>query len=373
MGRSIFSKWPLGVVISCLVGCGPADIDQMPAQLAAGSHHFLQVSAAGSQFIAVRAQPSAVFLQPPATEPFKLCDRSQFTDAEPTGFSTWRDALWSRQGAFNSAQDAVTSPASDANANVWFQYGVVRHPIVNQSVTLSADLCDAYHVVGTARTDAHGHALVRFAAPPPGRYTLIHQADGDASKAAARLWVLPPGTHVVVFDIDGTLTVNNNQFAKQILDSDYMPLAFDGAVAATKLWAQRNYVLLYMTGRPHAASQITRNWLNGQGFATGILHLSNDGADLRANDAGVGTFKRNYLDYLQRLGLVVDFAYGNETTDVYAYRQSNLQREQIFMLGEQAGYAGTGALPDGYASHLQFIESQPPVQQPFAPPIEAAL
>jgi hypothetical protein len=359
MGRTYFFKLPLGVVFTCLIGCGPA---QGP----------LLTDSRLQSFAAAGLQP-ATNLQPPAALPFKLCDRSQFTDAEPTGFSTWGETLWSRQGAFNSAQDAVTSPASDANANVWFQYGVVRHPIVNQSVTLSADLCDAYHVVGTAHTDNHGHALVRFAAPPPGRFTLIHQADGDASKAAARLWVLPPKTHVVVFDIDGTLTVNNAQFAKQILDDDYVPVAFAGAVAATQMWAQRNYVLLYMTGRPHAASQITRNWLKAQGFATGILHLSNDGADLRANNAGVGTFKRDYLAYLQRLGLVIDFAYGNETTDVYAYRESGLQKEQIFMLGEQAGYAGTGALPDGYGDHLQFIDAQPAVQQPFAPPIEAPL
>ncbi len=307
---------------------------------------------------------------------FKVCETSPYSGPEPEGFPTRREALWSRQGYYHSAQDVVATAGGDANSNAWFQYGVVRHPILAQRIDLSVDICSGYASLGEERTWAEGHTLHRFPAQVSpqdnrfpaldvGRYTLIHRSIADGSQAASRLFVLPRGTHIVVFDIDGTLTISNHEFVQQVLDNDYVPQAFADATAATKAWSDKGYVLVYLSGRPHAASDMTRAWINGQHFAKGILHLSYMNTDLRPTDEGVGTFKRSYLKYLQGLGLIIDYAYGNETTDVYAYKSAGLDNAHIFMLGEKAGYDGTQPLPHGYSKNLSFIANQPPAQQPF--------
>ena len=62
---------------------------------------------------------------------------------------------------------------------------------------------------------------------------------------------------------------------------------------------------------------------------------------------------------------MVDFAYGNATTDIFAYAQAGVAPQQTMIMGDHGGEAGTVDGGEGYTQHLTDVGSEAPVQQPF--------
>ena len=60
-------------------------------------------------------------------------------------------------------------------------------------------------------------------------------------------------------------------------------------------------------------------------------------------------------------------AYGNATTDIYAYEQAQLPKERTFIIGTHRGERNTQALDGSYTGHLPWVASQPAATKP-APP-----
>lgn len=298
---------------------------------------------------------------------FSVCESTPFTPSPAAGFNNWRNAILSNQGVYPITQDIVTLPNNDFNVTSWFYYGALRVAASRENVVLKLDTCGMWNTLGESTTDGGGRAVLRGNKPPSiGRYTLKQEMAADGSAINSTVHVLPAGTHLVVFDIDGTLTTDNGQFVRQQLNSDYVPVAFPDAQKATQAWTDKGYVVVYLTGRPTEAFSDTRTWLSNLGFAKGPTHLTEVPSEMMPSNTGVGEFKKNYLQSLLDKGYVIDYAYGNETTDVYAYQGIGLKNEQIFILGQNAGVDGTQPLPTGYTDNLPFIQAAPQAGQPFS-------
>ncbi|HET6343508.1 MAG TPA: HAD family acid phosphatase, partial [Myxococcota bacterium] len=272
----------------------------------------------------------------------------------------------------HAAQDAIELPGSRVTLQGRFGYGVpVVVPLRNEAVDVSLDDCSGWQPVAGGTTDSLGNVAMALNAPVSyvGRTNMRYVVAGDATVAEARLYTLPRGTHVVVVDIDGTLTTDDGEYIRQLmlhsLGRDYDPKAFPDAVSLTRAWVQKGYIVLYLTSRPMGTADITRAWLSDHGFAAGPLHMTEGPGEFMPNDKGAGAYKLAFLKGLQERGYVLDYAYGNADTDVFAYKGANISIKHMFTIGKKAGMEGTQPLPPGYTSHLKWVAAQPNAAQPF--------
>jgi hypothetical protein len=83
-------------------------------------------------------------------------------------------------------------------------------------------------------------------------------------------------------------------------------------------------------------------------------------------DAGVGAFKRDFMRTLMDGGLAIDAAYGNASTDIFAYLSAGLPGGQVWIIGSHGGEEGTNAVDDGWVARAAEVTAGPPVDQPFA-------
>ena len=73
--------------------------------------------------------------------------------------------------------------------------------------------------------------------------TCLSLPRGDHTSCNLWVAVVPPGTQMVVFSIDGALTASVSVSGKD-------PKVRPGAVDVLRIWQQKGYLLLYVTGRP---------------------------------------------------------------------------------------------------------------------------
>ena len=323
--------------------------------------------ACGSQTATLVTDHGTTVSQALEATTFQVCETTPLTPEEPTGFNSWTNSILSAQGVYPVAQDVVTLPNSDFNVTSWFGLGTLRVGAKNEDVVHKMDSCGSWDTLGNSKTDRDGRAMLQNnQLSGAGRFKVSHQMLANGSAITSTVNVLPAGTHFVVFDIDGTLTTDNGQFVRQQLHPEYVPVAFPAAQAATQAWVAKGYIVLYLSGRPTDASIQTRSWLDNLGFAKGPTHLTETPAQVVPTERGVGTFKKDYLKSLMDKGYVIDYAYGNETTDIYAYTGIGLSPDKVFILGANAGAQGTQSLPSGYADNLAFIAGVPAASQPFS-------
>lgn len=303
---------------------------------------------------------------------FQSCSDLSFAPVAPTGFQHFRNAMLAREVSHHSAQDVIGVPGDPLNIKAWFSYGLTRQEMRDEAVNVSMDDCSNWSGLKTWTTNDLGSidVTVQPSTVSLGNYEVMHEVLGDGTSTTSRVWGLPAGTHFVVFDIDGTLTKDNGQFFEQLaaeaFDRGYTPEAFLGAQDLTKAWLAKRYIPLFLTGRPHGVSDITRAWLQEQGFAMGPLRLTETNADVEPSDRGVGEFKTRFLSGLQAMGYQLDYAYGNEPTDVYAYKKVGIPMEHVFTIGSKAGVGGSQPLFGQYVTHMSYVDAQPDATQPFS-------
>lgn len=301
----------------------------------------------------------------------------------PAGLMTedWRHlssrAVVASGDADHSAQDIITPPAEGVTLEGKFAYGVISKDLEDERAELWIDDCaGGARQLGSALTDSDGRARVALEAdkvPAPGVYKVWWRVAGDNSVTGAWLRVIPRGSRLMVFDIDGTLTTDDQElFAdlltdlfKPILQRDHVPQAREASAQLTNLRAAQGYQIVYLTGRPYGLMDRSREWLAMQGCAPGTLHLTDSVSEIAPTDGVVGEYKRAYLERLKGLGYTFEAAYGNAKTDIYAYGQAMIPPARTYIAGKYGGEQGTQAVGEGWGAHVGDAAQEPDAQQPF--------
>lgn len=303
----------------------------------------------------------------PGALAFVSCTGLPYMPGEPQGFEHFHNELTAAGGdPTHHAQDIVVAADQAAAVSAIFQYSAFAIDIADEEVKISLDTCDGWRDLGVVTTDDDGRATAEVGeALAPGVYHIVYEVAADATIASAYLWSLPIGTHMALFDIDGTLTTSDTELFKEILLGDYVPEAYPSAAALTRAHDGNGAIPIYLTGRPGTLNATTRAWLDDLEFAQGVVHLTDHSSEVLPTDGGVGTYKRTFIRSLMDAGLEIDAAYGNASTDIFAYLGAGLPADQVWIIGSHAGEEGTNGVDDGWAARAAEVEAAPPVEQPF--------
>lgn len=168
----------------------------------------------------------------------------------------------------------------------------------------------------------------------------------------------PAQAHAVVFDIDGTLT----PAVMAIFE------ARPDAARAVHAYADKGYAIIYLSTRTGWLSAEVPDWLQRHGFPQGSVHIAQTAQERDHPD----DYKAALLREFRARGWVVDYAYGDSSTDLTAYAAAGVPADHVFALrrrGQAACQAGaSAACLDGWTAHLAYIESTVPrVDAPHAP------
>ena len=300
---------------------------------------------------------------------FTRCVGRDFTPAPATD---WRhigsNVVVALGDPNHSAQDLLIHPSGAVHLVGRFTYGLISKDLEDEDVEVFFDQCgEGWDDLGSFTTDGDGRVAIDVPdALGPGVYEARFEVLGDQSTTSAFVWVLPEGTHVVVSDIDGTMTSSDFELFKQILAGSYVPMPYPGAIDLTQASADRGWVVMYLTGRPYYLSNRTRTWLTDETAAAGPLHLTDTTGEALPTQGGVGNYKLDFLQSLVADGYVLDMAYGNASTDISAYLGAGIPADKIWIIGSNGGNSGTNAVTDSWAERAAEVAALPPVDQPFS-------
>eukprot|EP01135_Chromosphaera_perkinsii_P002395 Nk52_evm1s223 gene=Nk52_evmTU1s223 len=198
----------------------------------------------------------------------------------------------------------------------------------------------------------------------PGHYMVRMVVLHDHSMAQGSIFVVEKGTGAVVFDVDGTLTVGDQEVVAQAV-KDAVHMTHDvklrrGAVSLVRAWAAKGYLPLYLSGRAGSFYNLTRDWLIRHGFPPGTIHHTKNHMPTLPLYSSVGIFKLNYIKDLRTRGLDVSVAYGNTLVDFRVYKEANIAHDKIFSIGPHAGKMETVvAGKKNYMAHLSEVFTYP--------------
>lgn len=272
--------------------------------------------------------------------------------------SAWK----SKTTAYHSAQDILITPGEDVVIEGKFSYGSISIDLEDEVIELWLDNCSGALVrIGEVITDNDGRSKVIVKStnfPETGIFQIYHRVMGDGTFTTSMLRILPERTKLVVFDVDGTLTVGDSELWNNILDGSYVPMSRKGGPSLTQFWYYTGHEIVYLSGRHYLLTDRSRQWLEAAAYAEGTLVLAQSVGDIIPSKGGAGEYKRKYLQRLQASGFVIVAAYGNSTTDIYAYEESAIPKSAMFMLGENGGVRKTIALGDDFLAHLNDLFEQ---------------
>lgn len=308
---------------------------------------------------------------------FRECVAQDLPLAAPAGFRWFSNRIISATGAWHEADDAIAVDGSAVTLRAKLSYGPTSKDLEDEWVQVWIDRCDRVEMIARVRTDDDGRVAVKLGADDTGtigRHTLGFVVEGDATIATSTLWVVPPKTRVAVFDIDGTLTSSDWELFEDLVDDLFVPIADgeapkarDGAAEITQARADQGYLPVYLTGRPYWLSTRSRAWLDDRGMAPGPLFTARRTSQVMPTESGVGAYKADLLGALQLAGLDIDLAYGNASTDIFAYAEAGIDPAATFIVGTHGGEHETVDLGEGYAAHLDDAPFDA-IEQPFAWP-----
>lgn len=236
--------------------------------------------------------------------------------------------------------------------------GVTLMPLAGENVSLWSYDPDrmAWQSVGRGKTDSNGEYDLPgtgFTAPNGRPVYAVLEADGSC--AAHFDYLYPPGSNVVVSDIDGTLTLSDNELLNQLVDETYVPKLMAAADRLMQAWAMKGYPVVYLTARPNLLRVETRGWLDQLGFPGGALITE-------TSNATPDVYKTLWMRrMIQDFGWTVVAVYGNADTDITAYENAGVAKDRTFIVGPLAGSRGTIAIANGdFTEHIaSFVAAQP--------------
>lgn len=301
--------------------------------------------------------------------PLVVCDSRAFTAPPKTGFRHFGSSIVASLGSpGHSAQDVLSLPSGGASVEGKFAYGALSKDLEDEQIELYLDDCTGWQRLGSALTNGDGRARFSLRAPlGAGVYGLRLVVRGDATTTAARLFVSAPTTKLVVFDIDGTLTTDDDELFKDlltdlfspILRGDYVPRAYPYSKELVAERSRLGALPVFLTGRPYWLTQRTRDWLSGLGFGRGVLHTTDSNGEALPTTAGVGSYKLAFLRGLKGQGYALEAAYGNATTDIYAYSGAAIPTSSTWIIGKHAGEGGTNRATGSWQAEVERLRMLP--------------
>jgi len=280
----------------------------------------------------------------------------------------------------DEASDTLGNPAGGLNASIYLpddqrptaaavdyhgtkartspDSGLVADQLGGESVSLwfyDRDLV-MWRTVGSGQTSDSGtydFAATGFVAP--NNQPIYAMLEADGSCAVHYDLLLAPGGKVVVTDIDGTLTLSDDELTMQFTSGSYVPKMMAAADRLMQAWATKGYPIVYLTARPNLLRPESRRWLDDIGFPPGPLITSGSGA---APDVYKTLWMKRMI---QDFGWSVVAVYGNADTDITAYNSAGIPPDHTFIVGPLAGSRGTVAIANmDFSQHItDFVNAQP--------------
>lgn len=215
----------------------------------------------------------------------------------------------------------------------------------------------SWQYLGKYKTNSDGKVTVSMGALPTGDYRVRMIAEGDLSEAEGFVTVFQPGRKSVLFDIDGTLTLNDFEAVGDYLGISNAQL-HGGAEELVWAYIEKGYQIIYLTGRQYWLARSTRQWFNRNGLIH--WHLKTDPDAENPASPKTEAFKTNYISGLRQKGLNIVRAYGNAETDISAYAAAGIAANDTWIIGENAGEGGTHAIEGDYRFHLGTVVADTP-------------
>jgi len=282
-------------------------------------------------------------------------------------------------------QDIATATGKPQVLMAKFAYGPADKDLEDEDVEIfvqRSSRCNPWELLGSAKTSKDGQfgdkygieddgGRVFFEGPAAkalgfGRHHVKMRVTGDHSTASFNVFILRQGAQVVVFDIDGTLTTSDSEVFKEVLSDivkgDYKPEVRKDSPRVASAWADKDYLPVYVTGRPDLFREISAAWLDDQGFPRGPVHCTDELSEAVPSKKGVAKYKTAFLARLQQSGLSIAAAYGNAETDIVAYENAGIPKDRTFIVGPNAGKGGTVAI-DTYTEHLSTVKDMPDAER----------
>lgn len=227
--------------------------------------------------------------------------------------------------------DLVVS--SDAAAQVitgTIAYGAIDKEAEDEDVEVYACAHGSWRRLGATRSDGDGRfalALTGATRLPAGLHELVLSVPGDRTTAGLTAYVVPRGAPVAVIDVDGTLTSSENAIVGEVLWHARVR-ARPGAARVLDELAARGEQPIYLTARPRAYTELTRQWLAAHGFPRGPVILQ---PGLALPGSAALAAKTRALARLRAAGPRIAVGIGNRASDVSAYATAGLAADRIWI------------------------------------------
>ena len=300
---------------------------------------------------------------------FQKTDNKTLADNNPRSKDETADTLGLPGGVIaNTFIDVTGSPAAgDINyrgrkARTGNGSGLLGFPLPEENVSLwyYDPSAKAWQTLGRTTTDTNGYYDIT---PSPALETALGQPvyavlEGDGSCAEHYDYLLPSGTKVILTDIDGTMTLSDEELFKQIDDGNYDPLENTSSSVMMNKWSDKGYEVVYLTARPHNFRAETRAWLQEHDFPVGPVISANE----LVFDESARDYKSAWVERLTGdFGWDIIAAYGNAESDVQAYEDAGIPKGITFIIGPFAGSSGTQAIENNdYTAHISdFVDPYP--------------
>lgn len=292
---------------------------------------------------------------------YAVVDQAPAAPSAPrAGFQHFGSRLLSAiYSPWHMVHDTMVAKGQSATVVGKFDYDAVLHKDLEDErvhVYLYGAATKGWEYVGVHRTDSDGKIFVSMGQRPVGEYKVRMVVEGDGSSVEGFLSVVDPGREAVLFDVDGTLTINDFEaYADYVGIKTATPYYY--APETVRAYRAMGYQIVYLTARPYWVTRDAREWFGKMNLAAGHY---------RSNAYGDGPIppnteqhKTDYVTYLrQTVGLNIIRAYGNATTDISAYAKGGLPKAETWIIGTHAGRDGTQALKNDYAYHFSTVVSK---------------
>lgn len=262
---------------------------------------------------------------------------------------------------WHMVHDQMVRSGQAATVTAKFDYDAVLHKDLEGEYVhayLYGTGMSGWSYLGRHTTDSDGKINVALGTRPVGEYRLRFVVEGDLSQVDGYLSVVDPSRPAVLFDIDGTLTINDFEAY-----ADYVGLktaqAYYYAPQTVQAYRDKGYQLVFLTARPYWVTKDARQWFDYQGLPQ--WHY-------RSNPYGDGPIppdtqahKTAYVKYLrEQVGLNIVRAYGNASTDIAAYADGGIPKAETWIIGEYAGTSGTQSVGGDYSYHYSTVVAATP-------------
>lgn len=275
------------------------------------------------------------------------------------------DALLDTTAAFDFAGNPGTAQRVEGVLSVSDTI-LFPTPLAGETVSMwyFDEAAGDWATAGEVVTDAGGNYAFAFDTPfDPGTTRVYAVFDAARRCYVHNVFVWPEGTQLVLTDIDGTLTLSDEELFAEMSDPSYDQEMNVNADLMMQTWADKGYRVVYLTARPGPFRQISRAWLDRHAFPEGLLIT----ADSLVFGESARIYKRSFITgAIEDGGWEFYAVHGNAESDIQAYEDAGIPKDRTFIIGPEAGLSGTVPIANNdWTSHIvDFIERQPDASQP---------